>query len=162
MDPTELNLIKQYAWLIPPQPVPQGQVIDQLVKKLHAVPMEPGEIPNMWMHEYNAVHLPKNEELQLTVPQLQIKAIKIPINAQTQSYTDRDFVSLSFDASEDYIYLAYEEQVGYHYSNSNKLFCEAVLMEGIDQRDMDARTENYMVFLFRLKNYDELYCGKES
>lgn len=124
--------------------------------------MEPGDIPNMWMHEYNAVHLPKNEELQLTVPQLQIKAIKIPINAQTQSYTDRDFVSLSFDASEDYIYLAYEEQVGYHYSNSNKLFCEAVLMEGIDQRDMDDRTENYMVFLFRLKNYDELYCGKES
>lgn len=159
----ELNLMEQYRPLIPKQPVPLYTVIEQLTEKLHATEIEHGEIPGLKMHLFNAVHLPRNEELQLTQDQLEIKAIKIPITRQTEAYVKRDFVPISSDTGEEnYIYLAYETQVGYCYSNSNRLFLETKLMRGIEQKELEQRTEDGLDFLFYLKTYDELYCGTGS
>ena len=158
MTDTELALMKQYEWIIPKQPVPLGHVIEALRKKFHAVPLEGGDIPFLWMHQYNAFHLPKNEQLQLTVPQLKIKAIKIPITEQTFPYTLMNYVPVfPDDEGEDFLYLAYEEQVNYHYSNCTRLFLEAQLMEGISQEELDANAETAMDFFHSLKSYDELY-----
>ena len=79
MTDTELALMKQYEWIIPKPPIPLCQVIEALSKKFYATPLEGSDVPFLWMHQYNAFHLPKNEQLQLTAPQLKIKAIKIPI-----------------------------------------------------------------------------------
>lgn len=157
MTDTELTLMKQYEWIIPKQPVPLGQVIEALNKKFHAVPLEGDDIPFLRMHQYNAFHLPKNEQLQLTVPQLKIKAIKIPITEQTFPYTLMNYVPISEDEEEDFLYLAYEEQVNYHYSNCTRLFLEAHLMEGISQEEINANTETAMDFFHYLKSYDESY-----
>lgn len=158
MNREESKLREQYTWLIPNQPVPLHSVIEQLTEKFQAVQIEHSKIPGLRMHLYNAVHLPKNEELQLVQDQLDIKALKIPISSQTEPYVKHNFVPISSEQEdENYIYLAYEEQVGYRYSNSNRLFLETKLMQGIDQSDLDQRTEDGLDFIFYLKTYDELY-----
>ena len=162
MDSATSQLIEQYRWLVPSQPVSLHQVIDQLTDKLHATQIEYEQIPNLRMHIFNAVHLPLNEELKLTETQLHLKAIKLPISCQTSCYVEKDFVSLVGKEFEDFIYLAYEEQVGYHYSNSRWLFLEAALMKGIAQADIDMHGEVFMDFAFRLKNFDELYHSVTS
>lgn len=158
MNDAELKLIVQYARLIPERPISLGQVIERISKKFNATPIEYGDIPNLWMHRYNAIHLPKNEQMQLTAEQLKIKAIKIPINEQVLQYTVKDFTPvLCGDVEENFIYLAYEEQVDYRYSNSNRLYLEAKLMQGISQEDIYMNTETAMDFFFFLKSYDALY-----
>lgn len=158
MNDTELKLIEQYAWLIPKCPISLGQVIEQISKKFNATLIEYGDIPHLWMHRYNAVHLPKNEELRLAEEQLKIKAIKIPINEKVAQYIAKDFTPvLVADEEANFIYLAYEEQVDYRYSNSNRLFLEAKLMQGISQEDIYMNTETAMDFFFYLKSYHELY-----
>lgn len=158
MDCTELKRMEQYAWLIPQQPKSLGEVIKQITDRLHGTQIESKKIPNLKMHRYNAFHLPKNEELKLTTEQLKIKALKIPITPDTEPYVLQNFVPVSCECKEDdYIYLAYEEQVGYRYSNSNRLFLESKLMQGIDPIDMDGRTEKWIDFIFYLKTYDEIY-----
>lgn len=158
MTDTELALMKQYEWIIPQQPIPLCQVIEALSKKFHAMPLEGSDVPFLWMHQYNAFHLPKNEQLQLTVPQLKIKAIKIPITEQTFPYTRMNYVPVFPDDEEaDFLYLAYEEQVNYYYSNCTRLFLETHLMGGISQEEIDANTEEAMDFVHSLKSYDELY-----
>lgn len=160
MEEIALKRMEQYGWMIPKQPTSLRKVIEQLTAKFQATQMEHSMIPHLGMHQFNAVHLPKNEELHLTTEQLQIKAIKIPITPETAQYASKDFTPmLCAEGEEDYIYLAYEEQVGYRYSNSNRLYLEAALMQGIDRRDIDAHNEAWMDFFFRLKSYDELYCG---
>lgn len=158
MTDVELKLMEQYAWLIPKHPILLGQVIEQISKKFNAAQIENGDIPHLWMHRFNAVHLPKNEELRLAEEQLKIKAIKIPINEQVAQYIAKDFTPvLCGDEEANIIYLAYEEQVDYRYSNSNRLFLEAKLMQGISQKDIDMNREAAMDFFFYLKSYDELY-----
>lgn len=73
----------------------------------------------------------------------------------TKHYTEKDYVSMNRynETSEDYIYLAYEEQVRYLYSNSNKLFLEAVLARGISEADITNETEAYICYLSYLKSY---------
>lgn len=163
MDCNESKLLEKYAGLIPKQPVAMRDVVEQLTKKFHATQIEYDEIPSLRMHQYNAVHVVKNEKLQLRQDQLQIKAIKIPINAQTESYVIRDFVPRSDENGEgNYIFLAYEEQVCYCYSNSNKLFLEAKLMSGIAQEERENRTEDWMDFIFYLKTYDSYFTAESS
>lgn len=164
MKDTERTLLERYAWIIPNQPVPLQTIIEQLTEKFHAIQLDHDKIPSLKMHLFNAVHLPKNEdELHLTEDQLEIKALKIPINSQTEAYVKRNFVPLSSDSEdENYIYLAYETQVGYRYSNSNRLFLETKLMQGIDQNELEQRTEDGLDFIFYLKSYDELYHSTDS
>lgn len=162
MDTATSKLVEQYKWLVPTQPVPLHEVIGQLSKRLPVIQLEFDKIPNLRMHLFNAVNLPSNEELKLSNDQLHIQAIKIPITSQTSHYVKKDFVSLQQREGEDYIYLAYEEQVGYHYSNSRWLFLEVALMQGVSQADIDMQGEAYMDFAFRLKTFDELYNSVRS
>lgn len=160
MNDTELKLIERYAQLIPKRPIPLGQAIEQISKKLCATPMEHDEIPNLWMHRYNAVHLPKNEQLKLTTEQLEFKAIKLPINESLLHYTIKDYTPvLCGKVIEHFLYLVYEEKVNYCYSNSNKLFLEAKLMQGISDEEIRMKSETAMDFFFCVKTYDELYSN---
>ena len=61
------------------------------------------------------------------------------------------------DEEADFLYLAYEEQVNYYYSNCTRLFLETHLMGGISQEEIDANTEEAMDFVHSLKSYDESY-----
>lgn len=162
MDTATSKLIEQYRWLVPAHPVSLHEVIGRLSEKLHATQIELNRIPNLRIHMFNAVNLPSNEELKLSDDQLHLRAIKIPINNQTSHYVEKDFVSLLQREGEDYIYLAYEEQIGYHYSNSRWLFLEVSLMQGISQADIDIQGEAYMDFAFRLQSFDELYHSVKS
>lgn len=158
MTDTELALMKQYEWIIPKPPIPLCQVIEALSKKFYATPLEGSDVPFLWMHQYNAFHLPKNEQLQLTAPQLKIKAIKIPITEQTFPYMRMNYVPVFPDDEEaDFLYLANEEQVNYYDSNCSRLFLETALIEGISQEEINANTEKAMAFFHYLKSYDESY-----
>ena len=44
------------------------------------------------------------------------------------------------------MYLAYEEQTGYVYSNSNALFLEVQIARGYTRRDREEQTERYQVW----------------
>ena len=137
--------------------IPIMEVVEKIKRDTSAKDMQADEIPNLRMHRYNAYNLPSNEILNLTEQQLQIKAIRIPIIDNTEHYTTSNFVSMrrSNEDCEDYIYLAYEEQVRYFYSNSNKLFLEAVLARGISEDDIINQTEEYTCYLFYLQSYLE-------
>lgn len=78
MERAVLKLIEQYGWMLPEHPTSLHKVIEQLTAKFYATQIEQSRIPNLGMHQFNAVHLPKNEDLHLTTEQLRIKAIKIP------------------------------------------------------------------------------------
>ena len=137
--------------------VPITDVVEKIKRETDARDMQVSEIPNLRMHRFNAYHLPSNEILNLTEEQLQIKAIKISITDATKHYTDKDFVSMKRldEDCDDFIYLAYEEQVCYFYSNSNKLFLEAVLARGISEDDIINQTEEHTSYLFYLQSYLE-------
>ena len=53
------------------------------------------------------------------------------------------------------MYLAYEEQLRYLYSNSNILFLETVLARGIPEEAIENKTEDYICYLDYLKHYLE-------
>lgn len=113
-------------------------------------------IPNLPMHRFNAVHLPSNELQQLNEQEVQIKAICIPITEASRHYIEKDYVPVHRSAKEsDFIYLAYEEQLGYLYSNSNQLFLESILARGIPEAEIQQETEEYTCYLFYLKCYLE-------
>lgn len=138
-------------------PVPIMEVVEKIKRDTNAKDMQVGEIPNLRMHRFNAYYLPSNEILNLTEEQLKIKAIRVPITDTTRHYTDKNFVSMkrSDNNCDDFIYLAYEEQVRYLYSNSNKLFLEAALAKGISEDDIINQTEEYTCYLFYLECYLE-------
>ena len=135
--------------------VPIANIIERIKNRTGASYISKNDIPNLRMHRFNAFYLPCNETQHLSEDQLQIKAIKIPITDLTKHYTEKDYVSMNRynETSEDYIYLAYEEQVRYLYSNSNKLFLEAVLARGISEADITNETEAYICYLSYLKSY---------
>ena len=135
--------------------IPIVSVIEKIKNQTNARYISESDIPNLQMHRYNALNLPSNELQKLTEDKLKIKAIKIPITDVTKHYTVKDYVSMNRynSALEDYIYLAYEEQVRYLYSNSNKLFLEAVLACGVSEEDITNQTENSLCYLFYLKSY---------
>lgn len=158
MSNAELKLMEQYNWLIPNEPVTLSRVIDQITKKFTAIQIEYGDIPNLRMHKFNAIHLPKNEQINLTAEQVTISAIRIPISDKVLHYTTKDFTPvMGKDGDAGYIYLAYEEQLGYQYSNSNKLFLEVVLMQGLSQEEIHMNSGTAKDFFFYLRSYDELY-----
>lgn len=51
------------------------------------------------------------------------------------------------------MYLAYEEQLRYVYSNSNILFLETVLACGIPEEAIENKTEDYTCYLSYLNQY---------
>ena len=139
---------------------PFDKIIENLKKKYSVQSLIEEEIPNLAMHRFNTAHLPAIESLGLSEEQLQIKAIKIIIDERSCHYVQKDYVPVSpYYQKDDFIYLAYESQVGYHYSNSNKLFLEVALSRGILQTDFRRKDEEYYTFLKYHQTYMSLYCG---
>lgn len=158
MDCCKKDVLDKHRVVIVDQLVPLGEIVERLMKEYDAVQFASEDIPSLQMHRFNAFHLPRNDELKLAANQLQVKAIKIPINNKTQKYTEKDFVSrVHEDGDEEYIYLAYEEQVGYHHSNSNMLFLEVALEKGVTQKEIDQDAMEYKDYKHYLKTYLELY-----
>lgn len=122
---------------------PLEDIVQKLKREYGAVQLEDHQIPSLWMHKFNAVHLPLNEEsLHLPEDQLRIKAIMLPAAAKAQgAYDIRDS-----DREDVMPYLAYEEQVGYRYSNSNRLFLETDIAVGVTQKDVDTESERFHVW----------------
>lgn len=137
--------------------VPLQKIVSDLRDRYNGTDIPPDQIPNLFMHRFNAVNLPSNEAQMLCQEQLHIKGIKIPVTELSHHYTIKDYVPVHCSASPepDYIYLAYEEQLGYLYSNSNKLFLEAVLSRGIPDTHIQKETEEYTCYLFYMKCYLE-------
>lgn len=55
-------LMDRYPHLIPKDPVPLSEVIQEITQEFGAHEIDTENIPNLWMHRYNAVHSEKNEE----------------------------------------------------------------------------------------------------
>lgn len=155
MSNENLELFNQYKWLIPDGHIPLTHVIEIIKTKYSAIQIESGSIPLLKMHKYNAVHLPRNEWLGLTEEEMNIKAIQIRINEQTIPYIKKNFVPLH-SINGNFIYLVYEEQVGYKYSNSNRLYLEVQLMQGVPSNTADS-SEDMMDFWHYLRSYNESY-----
>ena len=133
--------------------VPYNEIAEKLRQQYEAVEIPLSEVPSMKMHRYNAVNLPVNETLGLLEKQLEFKAVKIPITDKSSQYTEKDYVPVVGTDGKEYIYLIYEEQVRYHYSNSNRLFLEVAVSRGIPETDIENETENYFDYLFYIKCY---------
>ena len=133
--------------------VPYSEIVKRLEEQYGAVAIPLAEIPSMRMHRYNAINLPSNEVLRLTEEQLKFSAIKIPITDKSSLYTAKDFVPVVGLEGKEFIYLVYEDQVRYHYSNSNRLFLEVAVSRGVPEADIENETENYLDYLFYIKCY---------
>lgn len=144
------EFVNQNPWFLNHRQIPLEEIIAGMKEHFGALELPREEIPHLNMHLFNAVHLPRNEELGLPEDRLNIRALKIPITEKTAHYVRRNYVS---EFPEDFIYLAFETQVSYTYSNSNKLFLEAKIAQGISQADIDEAGENYNCCLFYLKQY---------
>ena len=137
---------------------PFDKIIENLKKKYRVQSLTEEEIPNLAMHRFNTAHLPAIESLGLSEEQLQIKAIKIIIDEHSRHYVHKDYVPVStYCQKDDYIYLAYESQVGYHSSNSNELFLEVALSRGLLLTDFQRKDEEYCTFLKYHQTYVNLY-----
>lgn len=133
--------------------VPYSEIVERLKEQYDAVEIPLVEVPSMRMHRYNALNLPANEALRLTEEQLKFSAIKIPVTDKSSLYTAKNFVPVVGLDGKEFIYLVYEDQVRYHYSNSNRLFLEVVIARGIPEADIENETENYLDYLFYIKCY---------
>ena len=133
--------------------VPYSEIVERLKEQYGAVAIPLAEVPSMRMHRYNALNLPSNETLRVTEEQLQFSAIKIPITDKSSLYTAKDFVPVVGLDGKEFIYLVYEEQLRYHYSNSNRLFLEVAVSRGVPEADIENETENYLDYLFYIKCY---------
>lgn len=150
------KLIEENPMLLTHRQLPLSEIVAGLKENYGAVDLSTEEIPSLSMHEFNAFHLPRNEILQLPREQLRIQGLKIPITPQTAHFTGRDYVPLW---GEDSIYLAYETQVGYLYSNSRKLFLEAAIARGISPEEARAEGEDYYSYLHYLQGYLESFVA---
>ena len=133
--------------------VPYSEIVERLKEQYDAVEIPLVEVPSMRIHRYNALNLPSNEALRVTEEQLQFSAIKIPITDKSSLYTAKDFVPVVGLDGKEFIYLVYEEQLRYHYSNSNRLFLEVAVSSGVPEVDIENETENYLDYLFYIKCY---------
>ena len=133
--------------------VSYSEIVERLKEQYDAVEIPLAAVPSMRMHRYNALNLPSNEALRLTEEQLKFSAIKIPITDKSSLYTAKDYVSVVGMDGKEFIYLVYEDQVRYHYSNSNRLFLEVAVSRGISEADIENETENYLDYLFYIKCY---------
>ena len=154
MTPPIDNIVEKNPSLVVHRKVPIRDVVDRMIAQYHAEPLT--DIPNLRMHRFNAFHLPANEALRLSMDQIRIQAIRIPIGEDTRKYTEKDYRPVKIDG-DDCIYLAYEERLRYLYSNSNRLFLEAALARGIPQAETDGNTENRNDYRCCLKHNVERY-----
>lgn len=117
-----------------------SEICEKLKKEYGAVELPEERIPSLkWVHRFNALHTPENQEhLHLTEDQLHIRALQLP---QSAGYASREG-----NCANDPVYLAFEEQVGYIYSNSNELFLEVNIARGCNRRDIEENTERYNVW----------------
>lgn len=147
------DFVRKHPDVIVRGSVPYSEIIERLKEQYDAVEIPLAEIPSMRMHRYNAVNLPSNEALRLTEEQLKFSAIKIPITDKSSLYTTKDYIPVVGIDGKEFIYLVYEEQLRYHYSNSNRLFLEIAVSRGIPEADIESETENYLDYLFYIKCY---------
>lgn len=147
------DFVRKHPNVIVRGSVPYSEIVERLKEQYDAVEIPLAEIPSMRMHRYNAVNLPSNEALRLTEEQLKFSAIKIPITDKSSLYTAKDYVSVVGMDGKEFIYLVYEDQVHYHYSNSNRLFLEVAVSSGVPEVDIENETENYLDYLFYIKCY---------
>lgn len=128
---------------------PLGEIAAALKQAYGGEELPPGQIPGYRpMHLCNALHTPENEErLHLPEDRLRVRGIRLP---QTAGYRSREA-----GRETDPVYLAYEEQTGYVYSNSNALFLEVQIARGYTRRDREEQTERYQVWRKALARREE-------
>lgn len=115
-----------------------ASIYDIFISKYGAIPLKDKDIPSLKMHYYNAFHSLGNEEKALKKEDLNIRAFSLPMTEQTKPYTDGNYVEEKVGP-----YLAYEEEVNYYYSNSERLFLEVTIARGVTEEDKLNNTEKY-------------------
>lgn len=103
--------------------------------------LELKDIPHLQMHCFNALHSYGNEQLAITKEQLNIEGISLPITTKTKCYMEGNYTPKKIG-----IYLVYEDQIGYHYSNSERLQLEVLIARGVTEEDVRKNTERYNVW----------------
>lgn len=153
------DFVRKYPQAIVKGPVPVAQIIEKIKREYGAEELSVNHIPNGDMYAENAYFYGCDEQIDIAREDICIKAIRIPVTEQTRHYTQKDFVPWDQDdhGTQD-IYVVYEEHVGYAQSNSGKLFLEIAIAKGVSQGDIDCKSENYDLYLWRMQIYLDEYA----
>lgn len=145
---------------------PIREIIEKLKKEFHAQDIDPKELPThlQWMQKENAYYYAQDEHIDIRMEDIEIKAIRIPVNNLTRKYTDKDFTvwSLNDISDKNSIIVVYEEATDYFYCNSSMLHLEIKLAQGISQEAVTNQTENYTEYVGLRKRYLDTYVSKDT
>lgn len=147
-------------------PKPIREIIEELKNEFHAQDIDPKSfLPHLQgMQKENAYYYAQDEQIDIRLEDIEIKAIRIPVNELTRKYTEKDFTVWSlYDVyDKNSIIVVYEENTNYFYCNSSMLHLEIKLARGISQEDVTNQTENYMEYIGLQKRYLNTYAREEE
>ncbi len=147
-------------------PKPIGEIIEELKSKYHAQDLDPKLfLPHVQkMQRENAYYYAKDEQMDIRLEDISIKAIRIPVSDLTRKYTQKDFTvwSLCDKYDKDSIVVVYEGQTDYFYCNSSMLHLEMKLARGIPQEAVTNQTEGFMEYMGLRKRYLSTYACIEE
>ncbi len=142
-------------------PVPIAHLIEKLEREYKAELVSPEVFRpyQIQMQRENAYYYALDEQMNVPMEEIRLKAVRIPVTDQTRHYTEKDFVrwNLNDAAETDDIFVVYEEKTGYFYCNSSMLHLEIKLATGLSQTDVDQKTEKYTEYLGLMQRYIETY-----
>lgn len=160
------DFVRKYPQSIVTGPVPLEHIIEKLKRAYNAesIPLE--EFPDYQrrIHTQNAYYFAQEEQLDLKMEDIQIKAVRIPVTDLTRHYTEHDFVRWFVGGKDDAdgIYVVYENQAGYFYCNSSMLHLEIAIARGISEGDIQNQTETYQQYIRLMQRYIEEYTDFED
>ncbi len=159
------EFVRKYPQAVVLGPVPIGYLVEKLKRLYRAQEISLEQFPpfRVRMQTENAYYYGRDEQRNVQMEDIQMRAVKVPVTDETVHYTQRDFVS--WDGETDAIYVFYDEKTGYFYCNSSMLHLELKLAMGISELDAEHKTENYTEYLGLMQRYIEDYMdlgrGKE-
>lgn len=155
------DFIRNCPQIVVSGPVPMAQIIEKLKQDYNAeeLPLEQCPPRYLRMYQQNAYYYAQDEKINLSMEDIRIKVLRVPVTDETGQYTEKDFVTWWIEDTEDRtgIYIAYEERCGYFYCNSSKLHLELTLTRGIPEQDIQDKTEKYQEYVCLMKRYIENY-----
>ncbi len=155
------NVKSSDAIIFGPRPI--REIIEELKHDFHGQDIDPKSFPphTCRMQKDNAYFYAQDEQMDIRIEDISIKAIRIPVSDLTRKYTEKDFTvwSICEVYDKNSIIVVYEENTNYFYCNSSMLHLEIKLARGISQEDAENQTEKYSEYIGLRKRYQDAYAG---
>lgn len=99
---------------------------------------------------YNAIHCLQNQEIKAGPDDLEFLCYRLEKTPRNEAYNQ-----VLPAIHQEFIYVVMEKKTGYILSNSNKLFLELSLLQGVTQEDIDNDTLYMKAYRANQKFYQE-------